>query len=124
MWTVAQVKPKQVERAITNLERQRFTVFNPVFTVKRVVRNRVVRVAGADVSQLTHHRIGGRSALGLSGDEGVADHGGLAILGSLGLAGEQALDPERAVDRTRHWRESFSSHFGNTSQLALSSSGQ
>ena len=44
MWTVAQVKPKQVERAIVNLERQHFTVFNPVFTVKRVVRNRVVQV--------------------------------------------------------------------------------
>ena len=44
MWTVAQVKPKQVERAIVNLERQRFTVFNPVFTVKRVIRNRVVRL--------------------------------------------------------------------------------
>ena len=44
MWTVAQVKPKQVERAIKNLERQHFTVFNPVFTVKRVVKNRVVQV--------------------------------------------------------------------------------
>ena len=42
MWTVAQVKPKQLERAIANLERQHFTVFNPVFTVKRIVRNRVV----------------------------------------------------------------------------------
>ena len=44
MWTVAQVKPKQLERAIINLERQHFTVFNPVFTVKRIVRNRVVQM--------------------------------------------------------------------------------
>jgi len=43
MWTVAQVKPKQVERAIVN----RTTAFyrlQPVFTVKRVIRNRVVRL--------------------------------------------------------------------------------
>ena len=44
MWTVAQLKPKQVERAIHNLKRQHFTVFNPVITVKRVIRNRVVRL--------------------------------------------------------------------------------
>ena len=34
----------QVERAIVNLERRHFIVFNPVIAVKRVIRNRVMRL--------------------------------------------------------------------------------
>jgi transcriptional antiterminator RfaH len=43
MWGVARIKSNQVALAICNLERQGFPTFNPTFSRRIVVRNKVVR---------------------------------------------------------------------------------
>jgi transcription antitermination factor NusG len=44
MWSVAQVRPNQAHIAIANLERQGFATFYPTFSVKRVLRHKIVTV--------------------------------------------------------------------------------
>jgi transcriptional antiterminator RfaH len=44
MWTVARVYPNQDRKAVENLQRQGFETFNPIFSVRRIMRNKLVYV--------------------------------------------------------------------------------